>query len=330
MNSLGPERIGIDCRSLRRGPAGVATYVRNLQKNLSCLEGVDFESPSNNFLWNHMRVPVEQVRRKWNVYHAPSYTAPLINFCPLILSVHDVSYLACPQWYPHPVTPFRRWYYRASLQKADRILVPSIATEKEVIRLYPDLKRRIRTIPLGVSTDFRPDPELGEAIRSKLNLPAQFLLHVGDLHFRRNIPLLEEVAAELKIPLVLVGMLLQGGKHDGSRSQLLSGLSAQELKGVYNAAYAFLYASEYEGFGLPLLEAMACGLPVVAARRSCIPEVVGEAGCLVEPNREDFTRAVGRLEGERKARIEAGLERAALFSWEKTAQATLEAYRELS
>ena len=161
-------RVGIDCRALKAGPPGVATYVRNLLEQIPFLDCIDHPRPQNNFLWNQLRVPPAQLSRRWNLYHAPAYTAPLVNFCPLVLTAHDVSYLACVEWYPHRRDSLRRSYYAASLKRADRILVPSDFSRQQVLSLFPDLDEKVRRVYMGVSSFYRSDPALAGRVRSEL------------------------------------------------------------------------------------------------------------------------------------------------------------------
>ncbi|HSR49197.1 MAG TPA: glycosyltransferase family 1 protein [Acidobacteriota bacterium] len=322
-------RVGIDSRSLRLGPAGIATYVRNLMEQLPWLDPLDEIRPSNNFLWNHSRPLWAQLRRRWDIYHAPTYTVPLVNFCKVVLMVADISYLVRDEWYPYATDPLRRRYYRASLLRADRILVPSDFTGSELVRLFPALEARIRRVYLGVSPAFRPRPRLAEDVRRRLQLPQRFVLHVGDIHPRRNLDALAQSARSLGLPLVLVGKVLRGGEGLVGQSRHLSGLSLEDLVGVYNAATVMGYPSSYEGFGFPMVEAMACGLPVVASNRSCLPEVAGEAALLVEPRAEALTQGFSQVLESRDAWIERGRRNAARFTWENTARQTLDVYREL-
>ncbi len=323
-------KIGIDCRSLQQGPAGIATYVGNLTQHIPALDCLGPSRPRNNFLWNQLRVPWAQLRRSWSLYHAPAYTAPLVNLCPLVLMVADISYFMRDEWYPYPVTRSRRLYYRASLYRASRIIVPSRFTGDEIVRLFPRLKERIRCVWLGVSSSFF-DPELGLAaeVRRELALPAQYLLHVGDLHPRRNPGLVLEAGRRLDIPVVMVGKVLYGGETWQDQRYLYSGVSLRQLKGIYLGASALVYPSLYEGFGLPLLEAMACGVPVVAASRSCLPEICGDAAILVEPELEPLVEGIRQALSDREAFVARGLRRAHEFTWEKTARKTVEVYREL-
>jgi glycosyltransferase involved in cell wall biosynthesis len=322
-------QIGIDSRSLRTGPPGVATVVQNLLEHIRELVPFDRRFPTNNFLWNQLRVPVAVLRGKWDLYHAPSYTAPLLIPCPLILSVYDVSYLASEEWYPYKLDRFRRRYYVASMKRADRILVPSDFTRQEVIRFLPALEPRIRKVVLGVSAEFRRDVKISDEVRRKLKLPDRFLLHVGDIHPRRNIEQILAAVSSLDLPLVLVGRQLVGAAVEAHNVYCFTGVSQRDLIGLYNAATALVYPSVYEGFGLPVLEAMACGLPVVAANRASIPEVCGDAAVLVEPEAEAIQEGLQRLMERREDYAARGLERVRRFSWEETAQETFRVYEEL-
>ncbi len=322
-------RVGIDGRSLRSGPAGMATYVGNLLRHLPLLDCFDPHFPSNNFLWNHSQVLLAQLRRRWSLYHAPSYTCPLFNFCPLVLSVADISYFVREEWYPYHLDGVRRRYYLESLKRADRILVPTDFSRNEILQRFPELEARLRRVYLGVSESFSQDDSLADQVRAELNLPSEYILHVGDIHPRRNLEVLAGAADRLGLPLVLVGRVLRGGEGFANWPLLYSGLSEPQLKGVYSAASLFAYPSIYEGFGLPVLEAMACGVPVVASNRSCLPEVCGDAAALVDPDMESLATAIQEVRGNRDSYIKRGLSRARLFSWKETAEATVRVYREL-
>jgi glycosyltransferase involved in cell wall biosynthesis len=323
-------KIGIDARSLAGGPSGVATYVSALLERIPYLDPVSGCAWLNNPLWNQVTPPLAHVRRGWAAYHAPAYTAPLVGCWPLVLAVHDVSYLASPEWYPHRLDAMRRRYYTASLRRADRIIVCSDFSRAEILRFHPDLEDRIRRIYLGVSPRFYPDPESATRTRAQLRLPGRFLLHVGDIHTRRNVPLLARVAQAVGLPLVLVGRPLPGGEQFVDWPLRFSGLDVDCLRGLYSAAAVFLYGSVYEGFGLPVLEAMACGAPVVAANASSIPEVCGQAAVLAPPDLDALVEGIREALAKADAFSRAGLARAAAFTWDRTARETEAVYREVA
>ncbi len=286
--------------------------------------------PRNNFLWNQLRVPLAFRSGRWAAYHAPAYTAPLLDCRPLIVTVHDVSYLANPDWYPYRIDFLRLRYYTASLRRAHRIIVPSDFSRMEILRFFPELETRIRRVYQGVSReDFFPDPVGADRVRRELSLPDTFLLHVGDIHRRRNVPMAVEVSKRTGIPLVLVGKALRGGEQFEKWPLRFSGLSTDRLRGIYSGALALIYPSVYEGFGLPILEAMACGLPVVAVNATCLPEVCGEAAVLVEPDPKSLCDGLRRARDARDRFREAGLARSAEFSWETTARETEKVYSEV-
>lgn len=322
-------RVGIDARSLKRGPAGVATYVRNLLEHLPELDALDSRFPSNNLLFSALRLPVEQLVRRWDLFHGPGYTAPPFNFCPVVLSVHDISYLAAPQWYPYPVDPVRRAFYRRSLEVADRVLAPSDFSVSEIARVVPGIEEKIRKVHLGVSEFFGEDPKSAELARNTLHLPRRFILHVGDIHPRRRVELVAAAAEAVGLPLVLVGRALAGGERFLDSPLRFEGVSLQLLRGLYSAASVLVLASEYEGFGFPALEAMACGVPVVAANRSCLPEICGDAALLVEPTAPQIAEGVSAVLQDRTHWRQLGIQRAARFSWKDTALRTRAVYEEL-
>jgi len=304
--------------------------VRALLRELPWLEGVDRRFPSNNLLWNCFWGPVFQVVRGWRVFHGPGYTAPLVNFSKVVLTIHDVSYLVNPSWYPHRISWSRLAYYRASIRRADRILVPSAFSERELTRLFPGVAGKVRLVPNGVGGEFFPDPSAGREALKVYSLPEKFLLHVGDLHPRRNIAMIVELGRVTGIPVVLVGRCLVGSPPAAAGVFHLQGIPLEHLRGLYGSAAALVYASVYEGFGLPLLEAMACGLPVVASNRGSIPEVCGDAAILVEPELNSFREGLMAAADRRNDLIRRGRERAAMFSWSASAKGTAAVYEELS
>jgi glycosyltransferase involved in cell wall biosynthesis len=283
-----------------------------------------------------------------DLIHAPAYTAPLHAAVPTVLTIHDVSYERHPEWYPYRRDRLRRAFYRRSARAADHILTDSEFSRAEIAAAYGIPADRITVAALGA------DSFKGAEASALMPLPpgivVPYLLHVGDLHERRNLSVvinaLLDARDRLETPplsLVLAGI----DRGVGDRlAAIASACGAPEtvvrlgavpepvLRALYQNAAALVYPSRYEGFGLPLVEAMASGTPVLASRAASIPEVVGEAGLLLDP--DDPRRWADAIvnvmtDGTVRARLRAdGLARAAMFTWERTARITLEVYRRVA
>jgi glycosyltransferase involved in cell wall biosynthesis len=292
-----------------------------------------------NLGWSAFALPLAARSLGADVFHAPAYTAPLWGARPLVLTIHDVSYARHPEWYPHASGALRQGFYRRSAQRADRIITDSAFSRDEIVAAYGIDTAKVAVIPLGVSADFRP---AAASVREPV------ILHVGDLHTRRNLRLLVEVAAGLSqsihdLKLVLVGTdrgeaasltALARSLNASDVLHLAGEVRERDLCAWYQRAAVLAYPSRYEGFGLPAIEAMACGTPVVASRGSSLTEVVGDAGVLVEPDdREGWARALREvLEQPTHAAdlSRRGVTRAAGFTWAATAARTAEVYRSLA
>jgi glycosyltransferase involved in cell wall biosynthesis len=272
------------------------------------------------------------------VFHAPAYTAPLWQGQPLILTIHDVVYARHPEWYPGELDPIRQWFYRRSARRARRIVTDSAFSRSEIAAAYGVPVERIDVVPLAASRVFSP----GGGVRR-----GGGVLHVGDLHVRRNLPLLLDAILQLRreavvadVTLTLVGVdrgvlpaLRRQAADAGDPDALVYAgvISDEALAEQYRSAAVFAYPSRYEGFGVPLLEAMQCGTPVVGSRAASIPEVVGTAGLLVDPDdRRGWVEAIRAVltDAARAAALgDAGVTRAAGFTWAATAAATTDVYR---
>jgi alpha-1,3-rhamnosyl/mannosyltransferase len=294
-----------------------------------------------------LALPLILRRLGLDAFHAPAYTGPLWGATPTVLTIHDVSYARHPEWYPYRRDPARRAFYRASATRAARVITDSAFSREEIVAAYGIPRDRVVVIPLGVApTFFAPD---GVA-PGPMPGPAPYVLHVGDLHRRRNlggalsavVGLRRRVPALRGLRLCLVGVdrgeaagLLAQARDagDGEALELKGPASEPELIALYRGASAFVYPSRYEGFGLPVLEAMASGTAVVAARAGAIPEVGGDAVLLVEPDDAGaLERALERVlmdAGERSRLVAAGVARAASFTWARTARLTAAVYRAL-
>lgn len=295
-------------------------------------------------------MPRAAARASVDLIHAPAYTAPFWAGVPVVLTIHDVSYERHPEWYPYRRDWMRRAFYRRSARSASHILTDSAFSASEISAAYGIPADRISVVPLGVGATFSPgDLDVPGDLPAGVTPP--FLLHVGDLHERRNLAVVVEAllvarrhfGAAPAASLVLAGVdrgvgdglsELAAGAGDADAVVRLGTVSEERLVALYQAATAFVYPSLYEGFGLPILEAMASGTPVIASRAASIPEVVGDAGLLLDPlDVAGWTDAIVTIVNDEHVRTrmrEAGLARAAQFTWERTARLTLDVYRRIA
>ncbi len=270
-------------------------------------------------------------RIKPDVYHAIDLRLPGSAPCPVVVTLHDLipwAFGGSRMWGER----VRYWLGRRLLRRADLVLAVSQSTADDAVRLARIPVGRIKVVHEAADAIFQPDPAAGERVSQKFAISPGYLLFVGALDARKDPGALLRawsVAKTVKpdIRLVLAG---EPGKQAPQRmpeARVLGHLSEAELVSVYSAAGCFVFPSRYEGFGLPCLEALACGCPVAAYRNSSLPEVVDGAGELVQDgDAEALGRAAARLATEAKRPWQPGIERARKFSWHKTAKATISAY----
>jgi glycosyltransferase involved in cell wall biosynthesis len=276
------------------------------------------------------------------------YTAPLACPVPVVVSVHDVSFLEHPEYFPILRSLQLRLTVRRTIRRAARILTGSEFSRDSIARAYDLDPDRIAVVPNAAGGGFhqvRRETALAQ-VRERFEIAAPFILSVGDLQPRKNhVGLIEAFARLLQadpgLPhhLILAGKetwfarrVLDAAKHSGvaDRIRFLGFVSDDDLLNLYNACELFCFPSFYEGFGLPVLEAMACGAVVACSNTSAIPEVADGAALLFNPyKQEEITRAMMDLIllpelAPRMRRL--GLQRATQFSWQNTAQKTLDVY----
>jgi glycosyltransferase involved in cell wall biosynthesis len=358
-------RVGFDGRALASPAAGVRRYSYELFGALASLSQVDViavgppagapvppgverapgaASLPTNPGWMLTGLPRAARRAGLDLFHAPSYTAPFGGPRPLVLTIHDVSYERHPEWYPHKRDPLRRAFYRWSAQTADRIITDSSFSKSEIVEAYGVSPDTVDVVSLAAAAGLACS---NGALPAGVSAP--FVLHVGDLHPRRNLEIAARAVLQLRrrspafagLQLVLAGVdrgvgpslarLADGSPPGRDPVRLLGRADDAALGALYRGAAALVYPSRYEGFGLPLLEAMSCGTPVIASRAASIPEVTGDAAILLDPDDENAwvgaIEAVLTPESGTAARLRAaGLQRAALFSWQRAAEATVEVY----
>jgi glycosyltransferase involved in cell wall biosynthesis len=272
-----------------------------------------------------------------DLVHATSAAVPPAPGRALVATVHDLGFHHHPETYPAAGRRFHERATRIVVAEAARVLVPSAATAGDLADLYGLEPARVAVVPLGVELPAL-DPAPARRLLDELGVRGPFLLAVGTLEPRKNLRRLlaafAAVAGELPDhQLVVAGPVGWGpALRPTARVGLAGPVSDAVLHGLYAAADGLAYPSLYEGFGLPIVEAMAHGTPVLAGDRSSLPEVAGEAALLVDPSDQDAIAAgLVRLVGDRELRARlaaAGPRRAARFTWPATATATWAAYLE--
>jgi glycosyltransferase involved in cell wall biosynthesis len=369
-------RVGVVAEQLLRPvPGGVGRYVRALAAHLPVEAAVDrgaveflvARHPAGQLAaaglppaqTRRLAWPGRLVTRTWvtlrrpglpsgllddlDLVHATSAAVPPTRGRPLVATVHDLAFRHYPEAYPAAGRRYHERSARIVAGEAARVLVPSEATARDLAELYGVDRGRVTITPLGVEVPAEPDRAGAERLLRDLGVRGPFLLAVGTLEPRKNLPRLldafGEVAAGLPDHwLVVVGPVGWGPRlrptWDSVRVKLAGPVGDRLLHALYQAADGLAYPSLYEGFGLPVLEAMANGTPVLTSDRSSLPEVAGDAALLVDPlDRAAIAAGLVRLAGDQALRrrlVEAGRRRAAGYTWRATAAATWATYRQVA
>ncbi|MEZ4769950.1 MAG: glycosyltransferase family 1 protein [Caldilineales bacterium] len=305
--------------------------------------------PAQRILWEQTVLPVAARRHSLDLLHGAVNVTPLLGLCPTVVTIHDLSFMRYPQAFPALQRTYLRREVRRSARHARQVIAVSQATRDDVVALFGVSPARVTVVYNGVDAVFTPAPtEEVEAFRRERGLPQRFVLHLGTLEPRKNLARLVQAFAQARQRLPDADdlkLVLAGGKgwdyddifaavqrerlHD---HVLFPGYVADaDLPWLYRAATVFTYPSLLEGFGLPVLEAMACGTPVVTSSVSSLPEVAGDAALLVDPASVDALAGAlvrvlsdGTLAAEMRAK---GLRQASRFSWQRTASQTADVYR---
>jgi len=300
--------------------------------------------------WEQFLAPAVLLRDRLDLLHCPVNVVPLAAPCQTIVTIHDLGFMRYPERYRTAKRRYLRAATTLSAHRAAHIITDAESGRQEIIELLGVRPEKVSAVPLGVDTQFKPlEPNQVEAFRQEKQLPKRFVLYIGTLEPRKNLPLLLRGFARLQHenPNAVEGVeLVLGGAKGWLYDDIFRLVRELELEPItrfpgyvneeelplwYNSAECFVYPSVYEGFGLPPLEAMACGCPVITSNTSSLPEVVGEAGLTVSPEDETgLSKALACLltdSTERTRRWELGLKQAQKFTWEETARRTLEIYR---
>jgi glycosyltransferase involved in cell wall biosynthesis len=367
-------RIGIDATPLPPNPVGAGNYIiqlvraiaavptphqfvifaqpyqRKLIGDLMDVEWVDIskKSPGVRLIWEQIQLPGLSRALHLDLLHSLHYTHPVRLACPSVVTFHDMTFFLYPRYHSLLKRTFFPMMMTYSARSARRIIADSESTRKDAIRILQIPTERIVTVPLGVTEDYHPidDGSLLQTCKDRYQLPVDFILFVGLIEPRKNLPLFiraySQLANQAGAPdLVLVGRpgwMYQDLYDLVKKLQLedkvhfIGYVPAEDLPMIYNLARVFVYPSIYEGFGFPPLEAMACGTPVISTATSAMLETVGDAGLLVPPQDEralaQAIQSVVRSQSLREHYALLGRQQAAYFTWQRTAKETLRVYEQ--
>ena len=294
-------------------------------------------------LWEQSAWPALIARADFNLLHSMAFVTPILSSLPSVVTVYDLSFLHFPERFPTLQRNYLQSQTRRSVRQAQRVITISEASRQDLHRFYGAPLEKIDVVVPGIDAGYRTlAAEEVKAFREQHGVQRPFVLHVGTLQPRKNIPVLLRAVAGLgrdDLDLVLVGA--KGWYYDEIFVEVerlgLSGrvhfpgyVRDEALPFWYNAAAALVFPSVYEGFGMPILEAMACGTPVIAAFSSSIPEAGGEAARYYEPDDDSaLAEHLGEVleDGELAARMSArGRQHASHFSWARAGMETATVY----
>jgi glycosyltransferase involved in cell wall biosynthesis len=300
-------------------------------------------------LWHRLRLPlwVEVATGSVDIFHSPDFVLPPLRRARTLVTVHDLSFIRYPQCADAKLRAYLNKVVPRSVQRADLVLADSQSTKDDLMELLGVEADGIEVVYPGVENRFHPikDQTLLEKVRARYSLPPKFILGLGTLQPRKNFTRLIKAFADLRfadLRLVIAGgkgwlyeeIFATVARLGLEEKVVFPGFVADEdLPALYNLADLFVFPSLYEGFGLPPLEALACGTPVITSDASSLPEVMGEAGLMVEATDvEALAEAMGRVledDALREGMIARGLEQARQFTWQKAAARLLNLYETL-
>ncbi|NQT89752.1 MAG: glycosyltransferase family 4 protein [Candidatus Omnitrophica bacterium] len=355
-------KIGIDMQSATLQATGIGYYARCLSQEYEKIDSIDFryyrDSQGKDYntlqrlYWENVSLSRKARNDKIDILHVPGFAGPYMKGAyRKITTVHDLIGLI----YPQNLALVSRLYWQrwlpAAIRNSDFIIADSENTKRDIIRLLKIPVERIKVVYLAADEVFRPIEGADEK-RARLKaygIDKDYILNVGTVEPRKNVPrLMEAFAAYLKeskrddLLLVIAGKKAWG--YDACLSKMkelkledkvtfCDYVDNEDLPLLYNLAEAFAYPSFYEGFGLPVLEAMACGVPVICSKASSLPEIGGDAGIYVDPeDTASVKAALSSVLGDKGFREQLrgkSIEQANRFSWAKTAAETIAIYKEV-
>jgi glycosyltransferase involved in cell wall biosynthesis len=320
-----------DCRMTVFGPPGAFVHVPKSRYR---------PMPRARLIGRHLQWPARIRQLKPDAYFGPAGQLPLGEVgCPSVITIHDLAIYRNAGWFPARQPLSTRFVVPRSVLRADVVITVSENTARDVVDIFGIPRSKIEVIPHGVATSFTPmRPEDLAVARERLRLPERFILFVGTVEPRKNLETLLEAWAMMRDRPDLVVVGAWGWNYESIRERMarmgpglhhFDSLGPTDLPAIYNSARVLAHPAWYEGFGLPPLEAMACGTPVVVSDRSSLPEVVGGAGLVVPADQPDeWRKALERVIGETDLAADLrrrGILRAAQFSWARAATLTWKA-----
>jgi len=361
-------RVLVDAHMVGSQETGNETYIVELLRAMARLPGVECAAavapggPPSSLVgigvellplasannWHRLAFGLPLLCRKWcaDILHV-TYVGPVHAPCPMVVTVHDVGYKRYPQCFSRRDRLLFATLLALSVRRAAAVITVSDSSRADIAEFYPGTEHRLHRSYEAAGESFKPVVrEAALHVCKRYGVSGDFVLAVGNLQPRKNLlrilsafrQLVMQGEGGLQLVLVgkdkgLAGYLQREGADllETGRLLLTGYVPAEDLPSLYSAARVFVYPSLYEGFGLPVLEAMACGAPAIASNASSLPEVAGDAAILVDPFDVDaIASAMRRVLADRELALDLaqrGLKRASCFSWEKTAQETLAAYQ---
>ena len=304
-------------------------------------------------LSEHITIPLKLRRLGVNLFHSPHYVLPLVCPTPSVVTIHDCIHLLFPQYLPNRMAlAYARFMMGSAIRRSALILTVSEASRRDILRFYPETEpERVQVVPNAIDPFVVDDPgaEEMERVRERYQIRGRFVLYAGTIKPHKNLDrliaacgLLKQRSGHEDLKLLIIGdevnrygSLRRSVEAAGIRHEVrfFGFVPDRTLAALYRLASVFAFPSLYEGFGLPPLEAMACGTPVVTSRISSLPEVVGDAAILVDPySVKDIALGMERVLGDPAlcAELRArGIARAQGFSWDRSVRAVHAAYMKL-
>lgn len=337
-------RVKINVRNLNAPITGVQRYTLELITRFTKYEVTLITAPTKmqqglpGHIWEQLILP--SLVGTTDVLFSPANTGPL-HVRRQVVTMHDVAVFDCPEGYSAKFVTFYRYLLKLLVHRVIKVITPSEFTRNRLLEIFGIDPQRVISIPLGVDSRFRPQqPELVEKVIRSLRIPTKhYVLSLGSIEPRKNIGRLIQAweMVQEKLPSE-IWLIIAGSKGSRrifrqvaldrlpSRVHFAGRVPDELLPALYSGAISFLYTSLYEGFGLPPLEAMACGAPVLASNVSAMPEVVGDAGLMVDPSDvEAVAEGIRQLVDNSSLRMELSrkaLQRSQRFTWETTARLT--------